>query len=312
MARGLSGNNPAEGGTGKNGSNNTRRPIGRLDITDETTYTPQEPAENSGITTSKDRRENAQRMNSNKTTKHGPSTFGRIVILSGVGSTLLESDIRRMAPTKAHIPEFQGPSEGFSVVPYRFPKSLARKPFYNLLFESPEAARDFVYAQGDFWLFGPKSTIPPGQTPTITLPSLNTKKIFDDYRLLSSVLSRGRVGQDRLGCVLLTLSDIGGNTRERGKLPRTAEMRELLENDNVKFCRGDETQGDAGLERVLFERVLPDGTVVVDRFDGSENGAEAKWIVRCRDAAEAHRVVRNWHKKEFREGGGKFHAEMIY
>lgn len=86
----------------------------------------------------------------------------------------------------------------------------------------------------------------------------------------------------------------------------------MLEGTDVQFCERDEEEGSAGLQRILLEKELKDGTRVVNKFDGSERGAEAKWIVRCRDAAEAHRVVRDWHQREFREGGGKFKAEIIY
>lgn len=37
----------------------------------------------------------------------GETYWSRIVLLTGVGATLLESDIRRLVPGKAHIPEFK-------------------------------------------------------------------------------------------------------------------------------------------------------------------------------------------------------------
>lgn len=37
----------------------------------------------------------------------GESYWSRVALLTGVGTTLLEGDIRRLVPGKAHIPEFK-------------------------------------------------------------------------------------------------------------------------------------------------------------------------------------------------------------
>lgn len=86
----------------------------------------------------------------------------------------------------------------------------------------------------------------------------------------------------------------------------------MLEDSNVQFCKDDEEAGGAGLERIFFEKYLQDGTKVVDKFDGSATGAEGRWLIRCRDAAEAHRVVRDWNRKEVGERVAKFKAEILY
>lgn len=188
---------------------------------------------------------------------------------------------------------------------------MRSRPFYSLVFSSPEAARKFVLGQSDTWLSHEiqNSTIPPGHKPRLHLVGDNSL-YYDNYRSLLSTQSRG--GCSPGACVLLVVSGAGGNTPETGKLPRTAELRQMLEDSDVRFCERDEEAGSAGLERIHFERTRPDGTKAVDKFDGSGKGAEGRWIVRCRDAAEAHRVVREWNKKEYREEIGKFKAEILY
>lgn len=196
--------------------------------------------------------------------------------------------------------------------PYRVPKSLVRRPFYNLVFSTQEAAREFVRGQSHVWLSHetPSSTIPPGCKPRLYLPGVGGRRYYDDYRALHDIQSYG--GCSPGACVLLVVSGIGGNTPETGKLPRTIEIRRILEGSDIQFCKDEEEAGGIGLERIFFEKYLPDGTKVVDKFDGSGTGAEGKWIIRCRDAAEAHRVVRGWNRKELGEGVGKFKAEIIY
>lgn len=187
-----------------------------------------------------------------------------------------------------------------------------RRPFYSLIFSSQEAAREFVLGQSHVWLLHetPNSTLPPGCNPRLFLPSTNGRWYFDNYRALCDVQNHG--GCSPGACVLLVVSGVGGLTPETGKLPRTLDIRRMLEDSKVRFCKNEEEVGGAGLERIFFERYLPDGTKVVDKFDGSGTGAEGKWIIRCRDAAEAHRVVRDWNRKELGEGVVKFKAEIIY
>lgn len=192
------------------------------------------------------------------------------------------------------------------------PKSLARRPFYSLVFSSTKAAREFVFGQSHVWLAHevPNSTIPPGCKPRLYLPETNGKLYYDNYRALHSVLSHG--GCPPGACVLLVIAGLGGLTSETGKIPRTFEIRAMLEDSGVRFCKDDEEAGGAGVERIFFEKYLPDGTKIVDKFDGSGTGAEGRWVIRCRDAAEAHRVVRDWNRKEVGEGVAKFKAEILY
>lgn len=192
------------------------------------------------------------------------------------------------------------------------PHNLVRRPFYSLVFSSTKAARDFVLGTSHVWLVHeiPNSTIPPGCKPRLYLPETNGKFYYENYRSLNNLQSHG--GCSPGACVLFVVSGLGGLTSDTGKLPRTLEIRRMLEDSNVQFCKDDEEAGGAGLERIFFEKYLQDGTKVVDKFDGSATGAEGRWLIRCRDAAEAHRVVRDWNRKEIGEGVAKFKAEILY
>lgn len=86
----------------------------------------------------------------------------------------------------------------------------------------------------------------------------------------------------------------------------------MLEEADVAFCPRDQEEGSAGLCRIIHAKRAEFGLRIITRSYGTATGAEGKWIVRCRDPAEAHRVVREWHCREFHDGLGRFMAEMIY
>ena len=201
------------------------------------------------------------------------------------------------------------------VTPDRHPDTLQQRPKYTIEFSDAASAEKFVYSLNlDYQLANPSpmttATLPPASTPKFSLPARAAEQVKNDLRTLRGTLTSGEC---QLGCsVLLVASGLGGDTKENGKLPRTEEVRQMLEEADVKFCARDQEEGGVGVQRILLLRITDSGFRVRMRADGSSRGAESKWIVRCQDPAEAHRVVRDWNARELPNGLGKFMAEMIY
>lgn len=63
-----------------------------------------------------------------------------VLQLSNCSTALTESDFRRLIPRGKHIDTWSSAGEFYKIIPGRDPLSLARLPFYYLLFHSPTAA----------------------------------------------------------------------------------------------------------------------------------------------------------------------------
>ncbi|KAF3037373.1 hypothetical protein E8E12_007202 [Didymella heteroderae] len=66
-----------------------------------------------------------------------------VLQLSNCSTALTESDFRRLIPRGAHIDTWSSAGEFYKIIPGRDPLSLARLPFYYLLFRSPSAAMSY-------------------------------------------------------------------------------------------------------------------------------------------------------------------------
>ncbi|RPA91924.1 hypothetical protein L873DRAFT_253953 [Choiromyces venosus 120613-1] len=228
---------------------------------------------------------------------------------------MLESDIRRLLPSEVSLPGFGKFLGILRITPDRHPVTLQQRPKYTIEFSDAASAEKFVYSLNlDYQLANPPpmtvTTLPPASIPKFSLPTQAAEQVKNDLRTLRGTLTSGNC---ELGCsVLLVASGLGGDSKENGKLPRTEEVRQMLEEADVQFCARDREDGGVGVQRILQFRTTDNGFKVVVRADGNSRGAESKWIVRCRNPAEAHRVVRDWNARELPNGLGKFMAEMIY
>ena len=69
---------------------------------------------------------------------HGEQTT--VLQLSNCSTALTEADFRRVSPRGLHIETWSRDGEFYKIIPGRDPLSLARLPFYYLLFRTPESA----------------------------------------------------------------------------------------------------------------------------------------------------------------------------
>jgi hypothetical protein len=69
---------------------------------------------------------------------HGEQTT--VLQLSNCSTALTEADFRRVSPRGLHIETWTRDGEFYKIIPGRDPLSLARLPFYYLLFHTPESA----------------------------------------------------------------------------------------------------------------------------------------------------------------------------
>lgn len=187
------------------------------------------------------------------------------------------------------------------------PLTFRRRPLYILVFASPQAAVSFWSAQsaahGPAWTWTSStssttsSPLPPTAQPSFSIPP----------PLASTLLEQARL-RDELNCadgsgVLLTMADFGGGSKKTGRLPRTSEVRQALEERKIELP--DEVAG-----RAVVRRVLTREEERVGWWNGL--GAEGRWIVTCADPNEAQRAVREMHRRQLWPGGGRFRAEVIY
>ena len=201
------------------------------------------------------------------------------------------------------------------MIPYRDIKSLDRRPIYHLTFVTPWAASSFAHSMTSIFSDPKRSEwpdvrFPPGSKPEFSRPDNRNSSILEQEYVLPSMLATGGSAAGR--CVLLTICGVGGRTKSTGNLPRTHDIRILLEEKDVELCRRDLEMGGAGVQRIVLEKIGTAGNRVVIKADGRGLGAEGRWLVRCANESEAHRVVRELHMRALWEGGGTFRAEVIY
>lgn len=234
------------------------------------------------------------------TASKGLATDFKTVILTGVGSTLLGSDIRRLVPRKMHLPNFKSPFDIVKIIPNRHPKSLVRRPAYNIVFESAASAQHFLAMQQSIFSRDrsqwPDVLLPPGSVPMFSPAGFRSVAVNEQ-----EVLLPGFVKSPPGASVLLTAS-LDGRINSLQRLPDTRELRELLEDIDVQFDKKDANDMEYGLQRVMVRDGSP--------TDQEHFGDDRKWIVRCGDTNEAHRVVRYLHRWRPR-GYTMFRAEVI-
>ncbi|KAA8892668.1 hypothetical protein FN846DRAFT_788968 [Sphaerosporella brunnea] len=236
------------------------------------------------------------------------------VILKGVGATLLEADIRRLVAPKMHLPDFKDGYDIVRVIPSRDVNSLDRRPVYHLTFANSIAAQEFATSMTpDLDQNSPPWSdvrFPPGSRPEFAVSDRRSTSVTQPLivdELISS--GGGQPGQ----CVLLTICGVGGRTRSTGKLPRTDDVRAILEENDVELCKEDLQKGGSGVQRIVLETPGVGGKKgQIVKANGRGLGAESRWLIRCRNSSEAHRVVRELHMREPWEGCGKFRAEVIH
>jgi len=201
-----------------------------------------------------------------------------------------------------------------AVIPFRDFRSLDRRPIYHITFATPTAASIFtskMLSFSDPKVPGrPVVRFPPGSNPEFRHADRRSKSIKEQEVILQNVLTAGGGAPGR--CVLLTICGLGGRTRSTGLLPRTEEVRAILEEKQIELCSGDAESGSAGVQRVVLENRGNNVSTRVLKADGRGLGAEGRWLIRCRSESEAHRVVRELHMRPPWDGGGKFRAEVIY
>ncbi|KAF8250823.1 hypothetical protein K440DRAFT_108629 [Wilcoxina mikolae CBS 423.85] len=237
------------------------------------------------------------------------------VILRGVGTAVLEADIRRLVARKIHFPDFRDDNDVVRVIPYRDIKSLDRRPIYHLTFATPAAATSFARSMTPIFSDATRSEwpdvrFPPGSRPEFSRADNRNSSILQQEHVLQSRLATG--GSAAGQCVLLTICGVGGRRKSTGKLPRTHDIRIILEEKEVELCRKDLEMGGAGVQRIVQEKLGPTGNRVVVKADGRGLGAEGRWLIRCASESEAHRVVRELHMRAPWEGCGTFRAEVIH
>jgi hypothetical protein len=200
------------------------------------------------------------------------------------------------------------------VIPSRDVNSLDRRPIYHLTFADSVAAREFVNSMT------PASDQKPAEWADVRFPPASKPEFSVlDYRSTSitqqlvvrEILTTGGGAPGQ--CVLLSICGVGGRTRPEGMLPRTDDVRAILEEKEVELCKQDLKAGGSGVQRILIE--TPGGKQRKGRVvkaDGRGLGAESRWLIRCGSPSEAHRVVRELHMRKPWEGCGRFRAEVIY
>ena len=156
----------------------------------------------------------------------------------------------------------------------------------------------------------PVVRFPPGSNPEFAHADRRSKSIKEQEVILQNILTTGGGAPGR--CVLLTICGLGGKTRATGLLPRTDEVRAILEEQQVELCPGDAESGGAGVQRVVLEKRGYNVSTRVLKADGRGLGAEGRWLIRCRSESEAQRVVRGLHMRPPWDGGGTFRAEVVY
>jgi len=225
------------------------------------------------------------------------------VVLTGVGSNLLESDIRRLKLSKKHLPNFKDHYDIVKVIPNRHVETLVRRPAYNIVFGSATAAQTFLITQRSAFS-GPPSQwpdipLPPGSVPKFSPAGF--KAVKEQEEILPNLI-KSRTS------VLLTVSE---GARNMGKLPTTQEVRELLEDQEVVFDRGDANDMAYGVQEMSVRRDKS-GLVAEDSQKTIRPYEERKWIVRCSNVSEAHRVVSRFHQRKPWSTVVTFRAEVIY
>jgi hypothetical protein len=190
--------------------------------------------------------------------------------------------------------------------------SMERISIYYLVFETAAAALSFqAAATAAFsspvrseW---PKVGFPPGSKPEFAVLDLRRSQM--EVHGVRSALEVGGSAPGR--CVLLNICGAGGKRRVTGKLPRTSEIRDMLEERDIRLCRRDVEEGNVGVQRLVFERAGSVGKRVI-KADGRGFGAEGRWLIRCESESEAHRVVRELHGRSPWENCGVFQAEVVF
>ncbi|KAL7274734.1 hypothetical protein RUND412_002359 [Rhizina undulata] len=232
------------------------------------------------------------------------------IIIRDVGTTLLESDLSRLVPSKTHIPDFKDDHRIARVIPGRDIKSFVKIPIYYLIFNSRAAARSFYHSFDTSPPPYGTSFFPPGHRPKISILSPHDQRLHQHQNFLLNNLYAG--GGAPGSCILLSISGMGGRSIHEGRLPRTEEIRTLLEEQEFELCAKDEEEGGVAVQRVVLDIKGQAGKRVVIKAKGDRNGAESKWIIRLRNSSEAHRAVRDLNGRQSWEHGGVFKAEVIY
>lgn len=94
----------------------------------------------------------------------------------------------------------------------------------------------------------------------------------------------------------------GGNKTRRP--PKTAEIWRMLEEKEIRLCDEKNKKKGQGVEMA--------GEVLAVKKP-SDEAVLKKWIIRCYDESEAHRVVREFHMtKPWEDSLCTFTAEVIY
>lgn len=145
--------------------------------------------------------------------------------------------------------------------------------------------------------------IPPNSTPDFLVLDRRSH-LVERSKNCRETIFRAHAGPGE--CVLLSIvgpSPAGGNKSRRP--PKTAEIWRLMEEKEIRLC--DEKSGKKG------QGVEMAGDVLAVKKKTTEEAVLRKWIIRCYDEAEAHRVVREFHMtKPWDESVCTFKAEVMY
>lgn len=206
-------------------------------------------------------------------------------------------------------------SYGCLVIPSRDLQSLDRRPGYHIIFAQPRMATKFADSMASIFskpsrAEWPDAGFPPGSWPVFAALDARDSSLAEQEQVLQQILNTGGAAAGQ--CVLLTICGVGGRTVATGRLPRTHDVRAILEEGDVELCRADLGEGGPAVQRLIQTKFTRSGDRVVVKADGRGLGAEGRWLVRCASRSEAHRVVRELHMRAPWDGGGTFRAEVIY